>query len=104
MKPTTQISSNEHDSHRGSDALHARPSSPLTDYSYHSSAEAIGRSSATAEKAADEVRTFRRISRTFFGAEANREYIAEALFFALISCVAAWPVSVMIRQLITMMI
>jgi hypothetical protein len=104
MKPTTQISSNERDSHCDSDALRAHRSSPLTDYSYHSTAGAIDRSSAIAEKANAELRTFRKISRKFFGAEANREYIAEALFFALISCVAAWPVSVMIRQLITMMI
>lgn len=104
MKPTTQISSNARESHRDGDVLRAHRSSPVTDYSYHSSAEAIGLSSVSAEKANAELRTFRKISRKFFGAEANREYIAEALFFALISCVAAWPVTVMIRQLITMMI
>jgi hypothetical protein len=104
MKPTTQITSNERDSHCDSDALRAHRSSPLTDYSYHSTADAIDRSSAIAVKATAELHTFRRISRKFFSGEANREYVAEALFFALISCVAAWPVSVMIRQLITMMI
>ena len=104
MKPTPEISLDGHDSHSDSDALRAHRSSPLTDYSYHSTAEAIDRSSAIAEKANAELRTFRKISGKFFGAEANREFVAEALFFALISCVAAWPVSVMIRQLITMMI
>ena len=104
MKPTTQISSNERHSHRDGDPLLAHRSSPLTDYSYHSTAEAVGRSSATAEKAIAELRTFRKVSRNFFGAEANREYVAEAFFFVLLTCVAAWPISVMIRQLITMMI
>ena len=104
MKPTIQISSNERDSHRDSHALSNNRSFPVTDYSYQSTAEAIGRSSAIAEKATAELRTFRTISRKFFGAEAKREYVAEALLFAWISCVAAWPVGVMIRQLITMMI
>ena len=104
MKPTIQISSNERDSHRDSHALSNNRSFPLTDYSYHSTAEAVGRSSATAEKAIAELRTFRTISGKFFGAEANREYVAEAFFFVLLTCVAAWPISVMIRQLITMMI
>ncbi len=104
MKPTTQISSNERDSHRESHALRDHRSFPLTDYSYQSTAEALDRSSAIAEKLTAELRTFRTISRKFFGGEANRDYVAEALFFISISCVAAWPVTVMIRQLITMMI
>jgi hypothetical protein len=104
MKPTPQISLNGHDSHRESDARRDHRSFPLTDYSYQSTAESLDRSSAIAEKLTAELRTFRTISRKFFGGEANRDYIAEALFFVSISGVAAWPVSVMIRQLITMMI
>ena len=104
MKPTPEISSNRRDAHRNNDAQREQRSFPVTYYAYQSTAEAIDRSSAIAEQANAELRTFRKISRKFFGAEANREYVAEALFFIGLSLVAAWPVSVMIRQLITMMI
>jgi hypothetical protein len=101
MKPTNQISSNERDSN----PRHGHRNFPLTDYSYQTPAEVVSGSSAIAqEEIAHHLRTFRQISREFFGAEANREYVAEAIFFSCISLVAAWPVGVMIRQLITMMI
>ena len=90
MKPTPQISPSRHDL-RGD-------SSPLTDYAYQLSGKAIDRSSV-AEKALSERRTFRKVSKDFFGAEATREYVTEAIFFLLISCIAAWPVTVAIHQL-----
>jgi hypothetical protein len=96
MKPTPQISPSQRPS-RGE-------SSPLTDYAYQLTAEALDRSSVIAEKAISERRTFRKVSSEFFGAEASREYVTEAIFFAWISCVAAWPISVMLHQLLRWMI
>jgi hypothetical protein len=95
MKPTPQISPSRHDS-RGD-------SSPLTDYAYQLTAETVDRSSI-AERAISERRTFRKVSTQFFGAEATREYVTEAIFFFGISCVAAWPLSVVIHQLTRWMI
>jgi hypothetical protein len=96
MKPTPQISPIQRSS-RGE-------SSPLTDYAYQLTAEAVDRSSVIAEKAISERRTFRKVSNEFFGAEASREYVTEAIFFASISCAAAWPISVMLHQLLRWMI
>jgi hypothetical protein len=96
MKPTPQISPSQRHS-RGE-------SSPLTDYAYQLTAEAVDRSSLIAEKAISERRTFRKVSNEFFAAEANREYVTEAIFFASMSCAAAWPISVMLHQLLRWMI
>ena len=35
---------------------------------------------------------FHRLSSEFFGAETSRDYVAELLFFILITGIAAWPV------------
>jgi hypothetical protein len=51
-----------------------------------------------------ELKNFRALSRNFFGAETSREYIAEAILFGWIMLVAAWPLSVTLNQLGTMMI
>ena len=77
---------------------------PLLDYSYQSTAKAVEPASTLAQRGISEMRTFRTISRQFFGAQARQEYVKEAIFFVSISCVAAWSVTVMIQQLISMMI
>jgi hypothetical protein len=77
---------------------------PLTDYSFQATADAAETSSATAEQQISELRTFRVISREFFRAEATHDYVAEAIFFVGISCVALWPIVVMLNQLVGMMI
>jgi hypothetical protein len=51
-----------------------------------------------------ELRTFRKVSRDFLGAEMTRDYVAEALFFVSMTCVAAWPVGIVIHQLTRWMI
>jgi hypothetical protein len=60
--------------------------------------------SAIAERRISEMRTFRMISHRFLGVQAAQEFVKEAILFVSISCVAAWSVSVMVHQLITMMI
>lgn len=102
MKPTVQISSNNLRRLESQERRHASP--PLTDYSFQSIVESIASPSATTEKGITESRTFRKISRDFFGAEMTRDYMTEALCFAWISCVSAWPVAVAIHQLTRWMI
>ena len=83
MKPTTQISSKQ----RGSRIF------PLTDYSFQSTVTAHGRSPAIPE---EKLRAFRKLSSEFFGTETTRDYVAEVLFFTVITAVSAWPVISMI--------
>jgi hypothetical protein len=99
MKSTPQISSDKQASH--SDTPHHHPRLPLTDYSYQSTVETRASSNAVADEThtLPQWRTFRKVSREFFGAEATREYVLEAIFFAWVSGVAAWPVAVMMHQL-----
>ena len=59
----------------------------------------MARTSAISEKGVSELRTFRKISRDFLGEEAGRDYIGEAILFACIACVAAWPIAIAIHQL-----
>jgi hypothetical protein len=51
-----------------------------------------------------ELTTFRALGRQVFGAQAGREYLAEAIVFVWMMAVAAWPLSVVLNQLGTMMI
>jgi hypothetical protein len=104
MKPTPHLSSNPRHSRDDSRALGDHRSFPLTDCSFQSSVETIARPTATSDQGVSELRTFRKISSDFFGAEAGRDYIAEAIFFVCIAVIAAWPVTVMVGQLMTMMI
>ena len=104
MKPTPQISSIQRSSEGEAHAFRDQRPVPFTDYSYQATAKTAGPGSVTAERRLSESRTFRHVSSQFFGTEADREYFAEAIFFASIACVAAWPVTEMVRQLMTMMI
>ena len=104
MIPTPQISSIQRSSKGETHAFRDQSPAPLTDYSYQPTAKTVSHGSITAEKRFSESRTFRQVSTEFFGTEADREYFAEAVFFASISCVAAWPVTVMVHQMMTMMI
>jgi hypothetical protein len=104
MKPTPQVSSNQRHPLGDSRATREHRSFPLTDYSFQSTAEALKRSSASVEKGIAELRTFRKVSREYFGAEADGEYLKEAIFFAWISCVAAWPICMLMHQLMRWMI
>jgi len=104
MKPTPQISSNHRPSRTEGTIRPQFGTLPLTDYSFQATADTAETSSATAERQISELRTFRVISREFFRAEATHDYVAEAIFFVGISCVAAWPIAVMLKQLVRMMI
>jgi hypothetical protein len=83
MKPTPQISPGRN----------ASRSFPLTDYSFQATAEACGGSSTISQ---EKLRAFRDLSSEFFGAEASRDYIAELLFFVVITAISAWPIMSML--------
>jgi hypothetical protein len=80
MKPTSQISSNHQ----------ACRSFPLTDYNFQATADAKSNSSAVLP--GTKATAFHKLSSDFFGAETRRDYIAELLFFILITGISAWPV------------
>ena len=82
MKPTIQISSNKR----------KQRSFPLTDYQYQTNLRPADRAVAKKTPVACELQTFRRLSTEFFVTELAREYVAELLFFILITGIAAWPI------------
>lgn len=84
MKPTLQVSPNEH----------AQRSFPLTDHNFHATVETQTRSSVTLSATKSDA--FHKLSSEFFGAEMNRDYVAELFLFILITGVSAWPVISMI--------
>ncbi len=80
MKPKFQINHNQHVSR----------SFPLTDYSFQTIADA--KSSSSAVVPATKSPAFHKLSSEFFGAETSRDYIAELLFFIVITGIAVWPI------------
>jgi hypothetical protein len=104
MKPTPHVISGQRHSRDDSHALRDHGSFPVTDYSFQSTVETVARPSAISEKGVSELRTFRKISNEFLGAEAGRDYIAEVILFVCISCLAAWPIVIAIHQLTRWMI
>jgi hypothetical protein len=94
MKPTPQISHNQRGSRRDSGVPSEPKSFPLTDYSLQATVEA--RASSSADLPKTELRAFRKLSSEFFGAEASRDYIAELLFFIVITGISAWPIMSML--------
>ena len=89
MKPTPQISSKQRNSHCDSREPAESRSFPSTDYNFQVTAEACGGVSTISQ---EKLRTFRKLSTEFFGAETARDYATELLLFAIITGVSAWPV------------
>ena len=104
MKPIPHFDSDQGHSRDDGSALRQRRSFPITDYSFQSTVETVAQPSAISGKGISELRTFRKVSSDFFGAEAGRDYLAEVILFACISCVAAWPIAITIHQLTHWMI
>ena len=84
MKPTPQISHNQHGSR----------SFPLTDCNYVPTAET--QTGSAAGRPARKLPAFYRLSSGFFGAEAYRDYVTEFLVFTVIALVTSWPIISMI--------
>jgi len=84
MKPTPQISHNQHGSR----------SFPLTECNYVPTAET--QTGSAAGRPARKLPAFYRLSSGFFGAEAYRDYVTEFLVFTVIALVTSWPIISMI--------
>src|SRR5207253_2051757 len=80
MKPTPQISHNQH------------AGFPLTDYNY----QPTGDAKSTAGRPARKSPAFYRLSHEFFGAEMSRDYVTNFLVFTVIAVVTTWPIISMI--------
>ena len=98
MKPILQIKHKQRGSRRNNRARRGRQSFPLTHYNYHATAEAEAISPAG--RRAIKSPAFHKISSEFLGAETTRDYVAELLFFILITGLAAWPVMSMLIAVI----
>jgi len=98
MKPILQINHKQRGSRRDNRARRSHKSFPLTDYNYHPTAENQV-NSATSWRATKSP-AFHKLSSEFLGAETSRDYIAELLFFILITGLAVWPIMSMLIAVI----
>jgi hypothetical protein len=90
MKPILETNDKQHGSRRDNRAQRGHQSFPLTDYNYRPTAETQVNSSASCP--AIKSPAFHKLSSEFLYAEKSRDYVAELLFFVLITGIAAWPV------------
>ena len=100
MKPILQINHKQQGSRRDNRARRGHESFPLTDYNYHPTTESPVNSSAS--QPAIKSPAFHKLSSEFLGGERSRDYIAELLFFIVITGLAAWPVMSMLIAVIRM--
>ena len=100
MKPTLQINHKQCGSPRDNRVGRSHQSFPLTDYNYRPTAETEVNSSASWPGIKSPA--FHKLSSELLGVEASRDYVAELLFFVLITGIAAWPVVSMLIAVIRM--
>ena len=100
MKSILQINHKQRRSRRDNRARRSHQSFPLTDYNYHPTAESQVNSSARWRTTKSPA--FHKLSSEFLGGETSRDYVAELLFFILITGIAAWPVVSMLIAVVRM--
>ena len=100
MKPILRINHKQRGSARDNRAGRNHESFPLTDYTYRPTAEA--EASSLAGRPATKAPAFHKLSSEFFGTEASRDYVAELLYFVLITGIAIWPVMSMLIAVVRM--
>src|SRR4029077_10982102 len=100
MKPILQINHKQRGSRRDNRARRSHQSFPLTDYNYHPTAETQVNSSVGWR--ANKPPAFHKLSSEFLGEETSRDFVAELLFFILITGLAAWPIMSMLIAVIRM--
>jgi hypothetical protein len=98
MKPILQIDHKQRGSRRDDLAGRRHESFPLTHYNYRPTAEAEAISPAGPPGIKSPA--FHTLSSEFLGGETSRNYVAELLFFILITGLAAWPVVSMLIAVI----
>jgi hypothetical protein len=90
MKPTPQITHDQRGSRRGNRTRRSKRRILLTDYNYRPTPETqIG---SSAGQPVTKLPAFHKLSSELLGAERSRDYVAELLFFVLITGIAAWPI------------
>jgi hypothetical protein len=100
MKPILQTNHKQRGLRRDNRPRHSHQSFPLTDYNYHPTAKSQANSSARWR--ATKSPAFHKLSSEFLGSETSRDYVAELLFFILITGLAAWPIMSMLVAVIRM--
>jgi hypothetical protein len=100
MKQILQTNHKQRGSRRDNRPRRGHQSFPLTDYNYHPTAETQVNSSARWR--ATKSPAFHKLSSEFLGGETSRDYVAELLFFILITGIAAWPVVSMLIAVVRM--
>src|SRR6266705_1054911 len=90
MKPIPQITHNQRGSRRDNGTRRSNRRLLLTDCNYRPTPETHMGSSAG--QPATKSPAFYKLSSEFLGAERSRDYVAELLFFILITGIAAWPI------------
>jgi hypothetical protein len=100
MKPILEINHEQRGSRRNNRARRGHQSFPLTDYNYHPIAESQV-NSATSWRATKSP-AFHKLSSEFLGGETSRNYLAELLFFIVITGLAAWPIMSMLIAVVRM--
>ena len=100
MKPILQINHKQRGLRRDNRAGRNHQSFPLTDYNYRPTAEAEAISPAG--RPAIKSPAFHKLSSEFLRRETSLDYVAELLFFILITCLAAWPIMSMLIAVVRM--
>jgi len=100
MKPILQINHRQRGSRRDNGTRRSKRRLLLTDYNYRPTGETQVNSSAGWP--ATKSPAFHKLSSEFLGGETSRDYLAELLFFILITGIAAWPVMSMLIAVIRM--
>lgn len=104
MKPRPNINSHYRPSRSDDGGLRPLRSFPPTDYQFQSSPGARGAAGTAPEfDRASQLRMFRKMSSDFVDSEMPRDYIREAIFFAIIVGVSAWPIVSMVRELLRLL-
>jgi hypothetical protein len=98
MKPILLINHKQRGSRRDNRARRSHKSFPVTDYNYHPTAESQVNSSALWRTTKSPA--FHKLSSEFLGGETSRDYVAELLFFIVITGLAAWPIMSMLVAVI----
>ena len=100
MKPATQITRQPTRLDDARSSSRRRSTQLQTDCNFHAPATEV-RSAGRPRKITKPsfAPGFRELSNEFLGAETRRSYVAEAVFFAIIVAVSAWPIVSMLQAL-----
>jgi len=100
MKAILRINHKQQGSRRDNRARRRNQSFLLTAYNYHPTAE--GQLNSSTLWRATKPLAFHKLSSEFLGGETSRDYVAELLFFVLITGIAAWPIMSMLIAVVRM--